>query len=137
MIAYINPIIGGLLIGLSATMLLIGSGRVAGISGLLANALFKNNKVRPLLFLTGLVVGGVVAHNLLGVATADTSSSSSLQSPTWVIIVSGLLVGYGTRLGSGCTSGHGVCGIPRLSIRSIVATCLFMSTAILTVAITR
>ncbi|TDO96926.1 YeeE/YedE family protein [Marinomonas balearica] len=127
------PIIGGLLIGLSASILLLGSGRVAGISGLLANLLFKDRKILPFLFLAGLILGGTFSQTFFGFDTIE----NTLNTPFWMIILSGLLVGYGTRLGSGCTSGHGVCGIPRLSLRSLIATCIFIVSAIVTVILTR
>jgi len=113
---------GGALIGLSASLLLMLNGRVAGISGIVGGLLqHQLGEVRwRVWFVAGLVAGGAV---LFAVQPAF-FGPASVPSP--VIIVAGLLVGFGTRLGSGCTSGHGVCGISRLSRRSIVATLTFM-----------
>ena len=131
MTSYYNPLFGGLLIGLAAAIYLIVSGRVLGISGMLAQALFKPNKQLPLVFLVGLIIGG----SAYGVLTHQITPFPEIRSP-WLMIISGLLVGYGTRLGNGCTSGHGVCGLARLSPRSIVATATFIGCAIITVLVT-
>ena len=128
----INPLAGGLLIGLAAAIYLIMTGKIMGVSGILSQALFKKNKILPVFFLIGLVIGG----SAYGVLTHQTVPFPETRSP-YLLIISGLLVGYGTRLGSGCTSGHGVCGLARLSPRSIVATCVFMLTVIITVFITK
>lgn len=128
----INPLAGGLLIGLAAAIYLIMTGKIMGVSGILSQALFKKNKILPVVFLIGLVIGG----SAYGVLTHQTMPFPETRSP-YLLIISGLLVGYGTRLGSGCTSGHGVCGLARLSPRSIVATCVFMLAAIITVFITK
>ena len=115
-------LLGGALIGASASMLLALEGRIAGISGILGGLLqpMRGEVAWRALFLLGLLVGGAAmywrAPAFFGVSAR----------PTWVIAVAGLLVGFGTRLGGGCTSGHGVCGISRLSTRSIVATVTFM-----------
>ncbi|NLQ16349.1 YeeE/YedE family protein [Marinomonas sp. M1K-6] len=124
-----NPLVGGLLIGLTTTVYLLSTGKVIGISGILAQLLFSKARLLPLLFIAGLIIGG----SAYGVLTEQTVAMPETRSPL-LLILSGLLVGYGTRLGSGCTSGHGVCGIARLSPRSIVATLIFMTTAIITVA---
>jgi uncharacterized membrane protein YedE/YeeE len=115
---------GGLLIGLSAVLLLFLNGRMAGISGIFWGWRF--------LFLVGLVVGGVMAHVLAG---APLPQPSAL--PVQFAVASGLLVGLGVQLGGGCTSGHGVCGMGMLSPRSIAATVTFMAFGIATVAIVR
>lgn len=128
----INPLAGGLLIGLAAAIYLIMTGKIMGVSGILSQALFKKNKILAVVFLIGLVIGG----SAYGVLTHQTVPFPETRSP-YLLIISGLLVGYGTRLGSGCTSGHGVCGLARLSPRSIVATCVFMLAAIITVFITK
>ena len=122
---------GGVLIGLAAALMLLGAGRIAGVSGIAARATgISNSGMSPSsawMFLLGLPLGaGIVAIVLGGL-------EASFASP-WFLIVAGLLVGIGTRLGSGCTSGHGVCGVSRLSQRSIVATLTFMSAGIATVA---
>lgn len=124
---------GGSLIGLSAALLMYFNGRVAGISGMIASALdFKNSDNHwRLFFLAGLITSEVIFNVAVSHEAANYSRSML------VLIISGVLVGFGTRLGSGCTSGHAVCGMARLSIRSVVATLIFMSVAILTVFITR
>lgn len=125
-----NPLIGGLLIGLTATIYLLSMGKVIGISGILSQLLFNKGRLLPFLFIAGLIIGG----SAYGTLTEQTVAFPETRSP-WLLILSGLLVGYGTRLGGGCTSGHGVCGISRLSPRSIVATLTFMAAAIITVSI--
>jgi len=117
----ISALIGGSLIGLGGLILLIFSGRIAGISGIASNALFSNHQRGwRLAFVVGLLVGPVLFSLL---HTGFTYSTPSLG---WPVIVAGLLVGLGTGWGSGCTSGHGICGISRLSPRSILSTILFM-----------
>lgn len=114
---------GGVLIGLSAIMLILLTGRVAGISGILGGLLKPqmNETLWRLTFVLGMVAAPWLYQALIG--------SFEFESPrgTAALIVAGLLVGYGTRLGSGCTSGHGVCGLSRLSLRSLAATCVFMA----------
>lgn len=129
---FINPIIGGALIGLTAAVYLLLTGKILGISGILAQAMFSKDRVLPILFIVGLIVGG----SAYGVF-AEQSVAFPEQRNTWLLIISGLLVGYGTRLGSGCTSGHGVCGISRLSPRSIIATLVFIGSAMVTVFISK
>ncbi len=121
----ISAFIGGLLIGLSATAMLLFNGKVAGISGIFAGVLrpVKADSLWRTCFIGGLVVGGLVLRGLLPNAF-DFGTLRSLGALT----VAGLLVGFGTRLGNGCTSGHGVCGVARLSIRSIAAATTFMAT---------
>lgn len=125
-----NPLVGGLLIGVTATFYLLTIGKVIGISGILSQLLFSKERFLPFLFIVGLIIGG----SAYGVLTEQTVPFPEVRSPL-LLIISGLLVGYGTRLGGGCTSGHGVCGISRFSPRSIVATLTFMATAIITVSI--
>lgn len=130
--------IGGILIGLAAAMMLLFEGRIAGISGILSGVLKKNDTAPPAwqaTFLGGLVLGGIVLAAAQGFVERDFVMTELSISPV-LAIVAGLLVGFGTRLGNGCTSGHGVCGIPRLSIRSILATATFMAAAAATVYIT-
>lgn len=124
---------GGSLIGLSAALLMYFNGRVAGISGMIAGAFdFKNSENQwRLFFLVGLIATAVIV-NFFAPHGEVTYSHSTL-----LLIISGILVGLGTRMGNGCTSGHAVCGMARLSTRSIVATLIFMSVAMLTVFITR
>lgn len=125
------PLLGGLLIGTSATLLLLCNGRIAGISGIVWGALVGDDARRwRWLFIAGLVVGALACHILTGIAVPSPGASDPL-----LIVVAGLLVGFGTKLGSGCTSGHGVCGLGRLSVRSLVATLTFMTAGIFTVFI--
>lgn len=114
---------GGALIGLAAVILLWLNGRIAGISGIMNGAFNKSLQESGwrIAFLVGLVAGGLLFQFI-----AETPVTDRTDFPVWMTVVAGLLVGYGTRLGSGCTSGHGVCGISRLSIRSIVATMTFV-----------
>jgi uncharacterized protein len=130
----ISAAIGGALIGLSAVLLMLSTGRIAGISGIFSGLLNMRGEDKGwrIAFLAGLILAPVIA-GLLGYGM----SAPKLPSSWTVIVVAGLLVGFGTRLGGGCTSGHGICGIARLSPRSIAATVIFMVTAVATVAITR
>ena len=129
--APVDGLVGGVLIGLAAAIMLLGSGRIAGISGIAAQALRISRGSMPVssawLFLLGLPLGSLV------VVLAKGGLDGRFASPL-VLAIAGLLVGVGTRLGSGCTSGHGVCGVSRLSQRSLVATAVFMATGIATVA---
>ena len=128
----VSATIGGMLIGLAAVILMGFNGRIAGISGVFSGAVFgsKGDKLWRLLFIVGLIVGPLI----YGFIVREPIPFSI--TPSWILIVlGGLLVGFGTRLGSGCTSGHGVCGLSRLSIRSLVAVCIFMATGAATVAI--
>ena len=133
MTAYLPALVGGLLIGTAATALLYLLGRVAGISGILWSAVSgASDNAWRWLFLAGMVAGALLYHWLSGAPYPDPSSLG------WhYVLAGGLLVGFGTRLGSGCTSGHGVCGIARLSFRSLVATVTFMTTGMLTVYLLR
>ncbi|MGE6106386.1 YeeE/YedE family protein [Aeromonas sobria] len=122
---------GGMLIGLSALLLMLFTGRIAGISGIFAAALQSRLGWRWL-FLLGLMFGGPMAF-ALGLARLPDFAAL----PGWpTVLLAGLLVGIGTRLGNGCTSGHGICGMGRLSLRSLVATLVFMTTGVLTVFVT-
>ncbi len=121
----ISAVIGGSLIGLAAVWLYLSLGRIAGISGIAANALKAN--AWPLMFVAGLGIGGWLAYAIAGGRPEATLDGNQAL---W-LIVAGVIVGVGTRLGSGCTSGHGVCGVSRLSRRSIVATLVFLSVGML------
>lgn len=125
--------IGGALIGLSAVLLMLFTGRIAGISGIVAGLINPQTSDRAwrAAFLVGLLAAPIAA-SLLGYSVPTPQVPGSYIT----IIVGGLLVGFGTRLGSGCTSGHGICGMARLSTRSIVATGVFMVAAIVMVALT-
>jgi uncharacterized membrane protein YedE/YeeE len=130
----LSAAIGGVLIGLSAVLLMLLTGRIAGISGIFSGLLNLrgDDKGWRIAFIAGLILAPIIA-GVIGYAMAPPTLPAN-----WVIITAaGLLVGFGTRLGGGCTSGHGICGIGRLSMRSIAATVVFMTTAVITVAITR
>ncbi len=123
------------MIGSSAALLLIWEGRIAGVSGLLSEATGISSgagRREAVLFVAGLIGGGAVLRPMLPPA-----AEPLLASPWWLVALAGLLVGYGTRLGSGCTSGHGVCGLARLSRRSLVATAIFMLAGAVTVFVMR
>jgi uncharacterized membrane protein YedE/YeeE len=130
----IGGLIGGLLIGCAADLLLLINGRIAGISGILGGVFINSSSTERdwrLAFIVGLIAGaGLYALFANGLPL-------QLQASAPVLVIAGLLVGLGTRLGSGCTSGHGVCGLARRSPRSLAATLLFMVTAALTVFLTR
>jgi uncharacterized membrane protein YedE/YeeE len=130
----ISAAIGGALIGLAAVLLMMLNGRVAGITGVFAGLieLAGTDRAWRATFIAGLIAAPLSAV-LLGLTLPLPQMPSSLT----VIAVAGLLVGFGTRLSNGCTSGHGVCGIARLSPRSIAATAIFMAAAIAVVALTR
>lgn len=136
---WVAALLGGMLIGLAAAGLLVLTGRIAGVSGVIGGLIHPSpgaggRAERPwrLAFFVGLLVGGALLRLLLPQAFGG-AVSRSLPA----LIVAGLLVGFGSRLGNGCTSGHGVCGVARFSKRSIVATVTFVATAALTVWLTR
>ncbi len=121
---------GGVLIGLAAALMLLGLGRIAGVSGIAGRAFAINSSSLPKssawAFLVGLPVGALLIGFSAGIERPEFAS--------WpVILAAGIIVGFGTRMGSGCTSGHGVCGLSRLSQRSIVATLTFIATGVATV----
>ncbi|WP_299792987.1 YeeE/YedE family protein [uncultured Shewanella sp.] len=134
---------GGVLIGLSAILLMIFNGRIAGISGILSSAIFTDKKLTDegspektsapswqWFFIAGLVLSGMIyslVHERLGIPAFGFDSVSQPM-----LLIGGLLVGLGCSLGRGCTSGHGICGIGRLSLRSILATCVFIAVAVST-----
>ena len=128
-------LLGGVLIGLAASLFMLLNGRVAGISGIFAGALrpVRGDFAWRLLYVSGLVGGGIVTALLFPALAAK--STVDVRLP--MVIVGGVLVGFGARLSNGCTSGHGVCGLARLSPRSIVATVTFMATAAATVFVAR
>jgi len=130
----LSAAVGGALIGLAAALLMLLAGRVAGISGILSGCLATGNGDRGwrLAFL-----GGLILAPLTGAVAGYGLTAPQMPASFGVILAAGLLVGFGTRLGGGCTSGHGICGIARLSPRSITATAVFMATAILVVGLTR
>jgi len=130
---YSHPLVGGMLIGLSAVMLWWSIAKIAGISGIVASLWQPNSAdfAWQLAFFVGLLVSPWVVGRLFGLPTIEVTSSP------WLYVIAGLLVGVGTRMGSGCTSGHGICGNARFSPRSLVATIAFMTTGFLTVFIGR
>ena len=128
----ITALTGGLLIGLSVALFFILNGRMIGVSGMASNFLIsKENRTENLFFLVGLILGPSIYSLFLGQEIQITISNS-----LFLLIGGGALVGFGTRLSSGCTSGHGISGISRFSLRSIIATITFMIVGILTVLVT-
>ncbi len=127
------PLVGGVLIGASALLLMLFIGRIAGVSGIIWGAFTANdaNRLWRWLFVGGIVAGAFLFHAISGNAYPLVNDNIALAA------VAGLLVGIGVKLGSGCTSGHGVCGISRLSTRSIIATVVFMLVGIITVTLFR
>jgi uncharacterized membrane protein YedE/YeeE len=134
--AFAAAFAGGLLIGVASLLLLVATGRIAGISGILGNA-FARDEAAPGWWWRSAFLFGLIAAPVLTVDAGLGGMAPPLETRWPVLIVAGLLVGYGTRLGSGCTSGHAVCGLARLSPRSLVATLTFMATAALVVFIRR
>lgn len=132
----INSLLGGVLIGSAAALLLWLTGHVAGISGVLGRLLFTDKLsdewIWRALFIAGLIVGAKVYY-----LTFAAPPPAREHFPVWLLMLSGLIVGFGTSLGKGCTSGHGVCGLGRLSLRSLVATLIFLSVAIITTTVVR
>jgi uncharacterized membrane protein YedE/YeeE len=130
---YMPALAGGLLIGTAAVMLLYLLGRLAGISGIIWGAVSgQPDNAWRWWFIAGLLAGPLLYHHL-----AQQAYPAASLLPWWQSLLGGILVGFGVKLGSGCTSGHGVCGIGRLSPRSIIATCTFMLTGIATVFLLR
>lgn len=131
----LSGLLGGALIGLAAAMLMLLTGRIAGISGIFGGLLMPgaNDRGWRIAFVAGLIAAPLIAAFATGAALPSPAMPASLI----VIVVAGLLVGFGSRMGGGCTSGHGVCGVARLSARSLIATAIFMTAAIITVAIAR
>ena len=130
----VSAAVGGALIGLSAVLLMMLNGRIAGITGVFAGLIDPTGSDRAW---RAAFIAGLIAAPLSAVLLGLTLPLPQMPSSLLVIAVAGLLVGFGTRLSNGCTSGHGVCGIARLSPRSIAATAIFMAAAITVVALTR
>ena len=125
----ISALLGGFLIGLSVALFFILNGRMVGISGIASNLLVsKNNRFENFLFLAGLIISPLVYKLIF-----DKEISVSISNSLILLILAGVMVGFGTRIGNGCTSGHGISGISRFSIRSIIATITFMIFGIATV----
>ncbi|MFN7453234.1 MAG: YeeE/YedE family protein [Pseudobdellovibrionaceae bacterium] len=131
---WINALIGGAIIGLSVSIMLLMNGRVTGISGIINGLIepIKGDTLWRFLFVAGLFLGGVLMLPFKSEAFVNTVSTSDLT-----VGIAGLLVGFGTIMGSGCTSGHGVCGISRMSPRSLVATITFIVAGVLAVVLFR
>lgn len=131
---YTMSLFGGILIGLSATIFLVANGRIAGISGLLAGLIAEPSQrwLTNACFLAGLLLGPVLFRSFTGDWPLVRSEGSIA-----LFVAAGLLVGFGTRLGSGCTSGHGVCGLARMSTRSLAAVVTFLAVGVVTVAVMR
>jgi uncharacterized membrane protein YedE/YeeE len=129
----IASLLGGLLIGIAAALLILFNGKIAGISGIIGGLISANRDDRfwRIAFLVGLIIAPSVWQIFYPLPTIQISSNTPL------VIIAGLLVGIGTRIGSGCTSGHGVCGISRFSTRSIIATLMFMAVGFITVFLVR
>ena len=126
-----SAFVGGVIIGLAVVLFFIGNGKLAGVSGIASNFLkSKKNRIDNLLFLIGLVIGPILFSIFI-----NNEIPFLITDSFPLIIFSGLLVGIGTRVGGGCTSGHGICGIGRFSLRSIFATITFILTGIATVSL--
>lgn len=134
MSAFVLPVLGGVLIGLSAVLLMASVGRIAGISSIAAALLppWRGGALWRVPFVAGLLAGPLLASSLAGRALVAAPSGGNM-----LLLGAGLLVGLGTGLGGGCTSGHGVCGLALLSPRSLIATATFMAAAIVTVFLVR
>ena len=129
---FLIAFLGGLLLGVAVIGYLFVNGRITGISGMVAQILsFKSLSQNPA---TWFILGLIVTPFIYGLFIQP---DIIMSSNPWLLIIAGLLVGFGTRLGSGCTSGHGICGMSRLSLRSIVATCTFMLAGFITVYVIR
>ncbi len=134
MTGWVNALAGGALLGTAATLLLWLNGRIAGVSGVLNGVLTakRGDVAWRVLFLGGLIVGGAAYLTLVPAAYVPRS-----DFPLPALLLAGLLVGFGTRMGNGCTSGHGVCGLGRLSMRSLYAVLTFMAAAMATTFVVR
>lgn len=130
----LSAAIGGALIGLASVLLMLLMGRIAGISGIFSGLLLSGSGERAW---RGAFVAGLLAAPLLAAWFGHPMPTPEMPSSWSLVAAAGLLVGFGTRMAAGCTSGHGVCGIARLSPRSMVATAVFMATAVAVVAFTR
>ena len=129
----VSALIGGLIIGLSVVLYFYTTGRLAGISGIFENAISNTSKrLSNILFLIGLVIGPMIIYYII---SPNEQIAFKITNSYFLIISGGFLVGFGTRLSGGCTSGHGICGIGRLSLNSMVATATFVATGMITVFI--
>ena len=126
----IHALVGGMLIALGLAGMLIGTGRIAGLSGIIAGVLHEGDRAWRLWFLGGMLAVGAIFERVTP-ATYDAAA----RVPMWVVAIAGVLVGAGTRLSNGCTSGHGLCGTSRLSKRSIIATLTFFAIGVATATV--
>ncbi len=131
MLLYVHSLIGGALIGFASALYLLLDGRIAGVSGIISGALKppREDQLRSAAFLLGLFLGPIIYR-----ISAGGWPSVHYGGRLWLLALAGVLVGFGTRLGSGCTSGHGVCGLARLSPRSMAAVAVFVTVGVMTVA---
>lgn len=129
----VNAVIGGMIIGLAAGLLWLLNGRILGVSGIIGGifSFSRTDTLWRFLFLVGLLLGGAIMYRV------QPKSFEMLPISTPTVLLAGFFVGFGTRLGNGCTSGHGVCGISRVSARSIAATLVFMAAGAVTVGLVR
>ena len=127
-----TAILGGVLIGVAAVMLMLFNGRIAGVSGIFSGMLFgeSGDKLWRWMFVAGLLLGPVIYS-----AITNTTPEFTITRHWFLVIAGGVFVGFGTQLGSGCTSGHGVCGLSRFSLRSAFAVCIFLVSGVSTVAV--
>lgn len=125
---WIYALVGGVLIGTAASLMLYWNGRVTGISGIINKLMSREPNDWRWGFVLGLLVGGIILRMM-----SPDFFVTALNAPLWTVPLAGLLVGFGTAMGGGCTSGHGVCGISRFSARSIVATVIFIASGIISV----
>jgi uncharacterized membrane protein YedE/YeeE len=129
----VRGLLGGAMLGTSSAILYLGNGRIAGISGIFGGLVdLREDPIWRAVFVGGLILGGIILASTWGAAFGD-----PVQASPWMIGLAGLLVGIGTRLGSGCTSGHGICGLSRFSLRSLAATMAFIGSGALTIVILR
>lgn len=127
-----STLVGGALIGAAAVVLFAGAGRIAGISGITFGLARRADRDWRIVFLAGLVGGALLAAHGLGYGLPALPGD-----PTWLLLLGGAIVGFGTRLGNGCTSGHGVCGLASLSPRSLVSVLIFMGAGVVTASLLR
>jgi uncharacterized membrane protein YedE/YeeE len=131
-----SSLLGGILLGIAAGALFLNSGRILGVTGILEGLLTPKSEDSPwrFAFLLGMLTAPLIAKLIL---PADLLHIPRIEASWVMVVVAGLLVGFGTRWGAGCTSGHGICGLSRLSVRSLIATLSFMSTGFATVFVIR
>lgn len=125
----VPALIGGLILGLASVLLLISNGKIAGISGIAKGMFNSSDKAWRIFFIAGLILGGFGYHTFI----SEELKTENILNIDLKLIIAAILVGSGTALGNGCTSGHGICGLSRRTKRSFVATCVFMAFGMLTV----